>query len=109
MHLNANTPHVHTCMHTTYYIFMCSAFPNQVDLFCFRPFDETLYEDEVDEDEVMDEEGRARLKLKVGCRHYCQSAVQVHLFNFLSIYSSPFLQQLKTTLFGRAGVGSSSE
>ena len=30
-----------------------------------RPFDEAVYEDEIDEDEVMDEEGRARLKLKV--------------------------------------------
>lgn len=30
-----------------------------------RPFDSSTYEDEIDEDEVMDEEGRARLKLKV--------------------------------------------
>jgi len=30
-----------------------------------RPFDELTYEDEGDEDETMDEEGRARLKLKV--------------------------------------------
>lgn len=30
-----------------------------------RPFDPSLYEDEVDEDEMMDEEGRTRLKLKV--------------------------------------------
>lgn len=30
-----------------------------------RPFDPALYEDEVEEDEVLDEEGRARLKLKV--------------------------------------------
>lgn len=30
-----------------------------------RPFDSALYEDEVDEDEMMDEEGRTRLKLKV--------------------------------------------
>ena len=30
-----------------------------------RPFDPVTYEDEIDEDEVMDEEGRARLKLKV--------------------------------------------
>ena len=30
-----------------------------------RPFDAATYEDEIDEDEVMDEEGRARLKLKV--------------------------------------------
>jgi len=30
-----------------------------------RPFDAATYEDEVDDDEVMDEEGRTRLKLKV--------------------------------------------
>ena len=31
-----------------------------------RPFDPALYEDEVeDENEILDEEGRARLKLKV--------------------------------------------
>jgi RNA polymerase-associated protein LEO1 len=30
-----------------------------------RPFDPQFYEDEIDEDEVMDEEGRTRLKLKV--------------------------------------------
>ena len=30
-----------------------------------KPFDPALYEDELEEDEVLDEEGRARLKLKV--------------------------------------------
>ncbi|GIY82158.1 RNA polymerase-associated protein LEO1, partial [Caerostris extrusa] len=30
-----------------------------------RPYDPAWYEDEIDEDEVLDEEGRARLKLKV--------------------------------------------
>ena len=30
-----------------------------------RPYDPSFYEDEIDEDEVLDEEGRARLKLKV--------------------------------------------
>ncbi|GAB6031915.1 hypothetical protein CHUAL_010306 [Chamberlinius hualienensis] len=30
-----------------------------------RPFDPNTYEDEIDDDEVLDEEGRARLKLKV--------------------------------------------
>lgn len=30
-----------------------------------RPYDNQTYEDEIDEDEVLDEEGRARLKLKV--------------------------------------------
>lgn len=33
----------------------------------YRPFDADLYEDEGDEDEILDEEGRARLKLKVWC------------------------------------------
>lgn len=32
-----------------------------------KPFDPALYEDEMEEDEVLDEEGRARLKLKVMC------------------------------------------
>lgn len=31
----------------------------------FRPYDADTYEDEVDEDEVLDEEGRTRLKLRV--------------------------------------------
>lgn len=30
-----------------------------------RPFDHDIYEDEIDEEETLDEEGRARLKLKV--------------------------------------------
>lgn len=30
-----------------------------------KPFDRALYEDEIDEDEILDEEGRTRLKLKV--------------------------------------------
>lgn len=30
-----------------------------------KPFDSAFYEDEIDEDEVLDDEGRARLKLKV--------------------------------------------
>ena len=30
-----------------------------------RPFDPELYEDEGEEDEILDEEGRGRLKLKV--------------------------------------------
>ena len=34
-------------------------------LFKPRPFDHQTYEDEIDEDEVLDEEGHARLKLKV--------------------------------------------
>lgn len=33
-----------------------------------KPFDSALYEDDVEEDEILDEEGRARLKLKV-CTH----------------------------------------
>jgi len=31
----------------------------------YRPFDAATYEDEVDDDDIMDEEGRTRLKLKV--------------------------------------------
>ena len=31
-----------------------------------KPFDPNFYEDEIDEDEIIDEEGKARLKLKVG-------------------------------------------
>ena len=30
-----------------------------------RPFDPAVYEDEIEEDELLDEEGRTRLKLKV--------------------------------------------
>lgn len=30
-----------------------------------KPFDSNFYEDEIDEDEIIDEEGKARLKLKV--------------------------------------------
>ena len=43
-----------------------------------RPFDPALYEDEVeDESEILDEEGRARMKLKVSLtksarQRYCQ-------------------------------------
>lgn len=34
-------------------------------LLFIRPFDAVNYEDEIDEDEVLDEEGRTRMKLKV--------------------------------------------
>lgn len=37
-----------------------------------RPFDAATYEDEVDDDEVMDEEGRTRLKLKV--QFFCSAS-----------------------------------
>jgi hypothetical protein len=37
--------------------FLCSLF--------YRPYDVASYEEEIDEDDVLDEEGRARLKLKV--------------------------------------------
>jgi hypothetical protein len=37
--------------------------------FC-RPFDPSYYEDEIEEDEVLDEEGRARMKLKVTANLY---------------------------------------
>ncbi len=30
-----------------------------------KPFDSAFFEDEVDEDDIQDEEGRSRLKLKV--------------------------------------------
>ena len=30
-----------------------------------RPYDVNTYEDEIEEDDIMDEEGRTRLKLKV--------------------------------------------
>ena len=36
-----------------------------MNLIVYRPFDPELYEDEGEEDEILDEEGRARLKLKV--------------------------------------------
>jgi hypothetical protein len=42
----------------------------------FRPFDPTTYEDEVDEDEVMDEEGRTRLKLKVMLMFFSHACVR---------------------------------
>lgn len=48
--------------HTSW--FYCCSINTVRNYYFVRPFDEALYEDEVDEDEVMDEEGRARLKLK---------------------------------------------
>ncbi|XP_039261956.2 uncharacterized protein LOC120338085 [Styela clava] len=39
-------------------------FPNFVSVET-RPFDPTVYEDEIEDDELLDEEGRTRLKLKV--------------------------------------------
>merc|ERR1739846_188980 len=38
--------------------------PNFLSVDC-RPFDPETYEDEIDDDDVLDEEGNARLKLKV--------------------------------------------
>ena len=44
----------------------------------FRPFDEAVYEDEAEDDgEILDEDGRARLKLKV---HYASSPKE-HFFD----------------------------
>ena len=40
----------------TYLVLIC---------FLYRPFDAQYYEDEIEEDEILDEEGRTRLKLKV--------------------------------------------
>lgn len=34
-------------------------------IFLFRPFDPQYYEDEFEDEEMLDEEGRTRLKLKV--------------------------------------------
>lgn len=34
--------------------------------FSLRPFDPQYYEDEFEDEEMLDEEGRTRLKLKVG-------------------------------------------
>ncbi len=36
-----------------------------MDCMTCRPFDSELYEDEVEDDDLLDDEGRARLKLKV--------------------------------------------
>lgn len=41
-------------------------------IFLFRPFDPQYYEDEFEDEEMLDEEGRTRLKLKVcglSCGH----------------------------------------
>ena len=46
--------------------------------FC-RPFDADLYEDEGDEDEILDEEGRARLKLKVISTTLTMCLLTVHI------------------------------
>ena len=45
----------------------CHVYVNECALHTLscRPFDPELYEDEGEEDEILDEEGRARLKLKV--------------------------------------------
>jgi hypothetical protein len=53
------------CYECVYYLVLCII--NSVDCaFPFlRPFDPELYEDEGEEDEILDEEGRGRLKLKV--------------------------------------------
>ena len=47
-------------------------------LMYYRPFDPEHYEDEIDEDEVLDEEGRTRTKLKV-LLHF----IYLHNFNCL--------------------------
>ena len=33
--------------------------------YMYRPFDTVTYEDEIDDDDILDEEGRTRTKLKV--------------------------------------------
>lgn len=40
-------------------------FPDFLWIFFFRPFDPQYYEDEFEDEEMLDEEGRTRLKLKV--------------------------------------------
>ena len=35
------------------------------DVIVFRPYDQQTYEDEIDEEDILDEEGRTRLRLKV--------------------------------------------
>ena len=35
------------------------------DVIIFRPYDQQTYEDEIDEEDILDEEGRTRLRLKV--------------------------------------------
>ena len=46
-------------------------FDSQIVFVC-RPYDAATYEDEVDDDDVMDEEGRTRLKLKVNNSSLCR-------------------------------------
>ena len=55
---------VFTAFSGTYMFQPLPSLNTPIPSFC-RPFDSNFYEDEVDEDEVLDEEGRARLKLKV--------------------------------------------
>ena len=45
-----------------------------------RPFDAATYEDEVDDDDVMDEEGRTRLKLKVVNNALCLTSYPASVF-----------------------------
>ena len=54
-------------------------FPNFLSVEA-RPFDPAMYEDEVEDDELLDEEGRARLKLKV---FKCLDLLFVFADNFL--------------------------
>jgi len=57
-----------------------------------RPFDAATYEDEVDDDEVMDEEGRTRLKLKV--QFFCSASWlnehQLQIYLYMYIYMTPY-------------------
>ena len=58
--------------------FLQSRHRMSVFLSFFRPFDEAVYEDEAEDDgEILDEDGRARLKLKV---HYASSPKE-HFFD----------------------------
>lgn len=51
-------------------------------LFLCRPFDAATYEDEVDDDDIMDEEGRTRLKLKVSGDSLGSAAYRVFYLSF---------------------------
>ena len=49
-----------------------------------KPFDLATYEDEFEEDEVMDDEGRSRLKLRVGkIRFFIMFSLNYKLFEYL--------------------------
>lgn len=62
-----------------------------------RPFDQDHYEDEFDEDDLLDEEGRARLKLRVCALGLCcdcsilqiSKCLKCRAFNVYDCFSKP--------------------